>query len=98
MDVLTGECFQVLEVGTPPNIEHKFDVIISNPPYSQNWSPVSLIDELKAPPKSKADYAFMPLDSNEGLKYRLEGINRVFLESELIFIDPSNLIIDKEDL
>ena len=59
MDVLTGECFQVLEVGSPPNIEHKFDVIISNPPYSQNWSPVSLIDELKAPPKSKADYAFI---------------------------------------
>ena len=59
MDVLTEECFQVLEVGSPPNIEHKFDVIISNPPYSQNWSPVSLIDELKAPPKSKADYAFI---------------------------------------
>lgn len=59
MDVLTGERFQVLEVGSPPNIERKFDVIISNPPYSQNWSPVSLIDELKAPPKSKADYAFI---------------------------------------
>ena len=59
MDVLTEECFQVLEVGSPPNIERKFDVIISNPPYSQNWSPVSLIDDLKAPPKSKADYAFI---------------------------------------
>ena len=49
-------------------------------------------------PRKTYKVSSMPLDSNEGLKYRLERINRVFLESELIFIDPSNLITDKEDL
>lgn len=59
MDVLTDECFQILEIGIVSKIDYKFDVIISNPPYSQSWNPVSLINELKPPPKSKADYAFV---------------------------------------
>lgn len=59
MDVLTDECFQILEIGIVSKIDYKFDVIISNPPYSQSWNPVSLINGLKHPPKSKADYAFV---------------------------------------
>lgn len=59
MDVLTDECFQILEIGIVSKIDYKFDIVISNPPYSQSWNPVSLIDELKPPPKSKADYAFV---------------------------------------
>ncbi|WP_156955961.1 hypothetical protein [Peptostreptococcus sp. MV1] len=49
-------------------------------------------------PRKTYKVSSMPLDSNRGLMYKLEGINRVFLESELIFIDSSNLITDKEDL
>ncbi|MDY5437155.1 N-6 DNA methylase [Peptostreptococcus porci] len=59
MDVLTDECFQILEIGIVSKTDYKFDVVISNPPYSQKWNPVSLINELKPPPKSKADYAFV---------------------------------------
>ncbi|MDY4561373.1 MAG: N-6 DNA methylase [Peptostreptococcus porci] len=59
MDVLTDECFQILEIGIVSKIDNKFDIVISNPPYSQSWNPVSLIKELKPPPKSKADYAFV---------------------------------------
>ena len=59
MDVLTDECFQILEIGIVSKIDYKFDVVISNPPYSQSWNPVSLIKGLKSLPKSKADYAFV---------------------------------------
>lgn len=59
MDVLTDECFQILEIGIVSKIDCKFDIVISNPPYSQSWNPVSLINGLKPLPKSKADYAFV---------------------------------------
>ena len=50
----------------PRHIEMKFDAVVANPPYSQNWSadPKFIEDERfsaygKLAPKSKADFAFI---------------------------------------
>ena len=50
----------------PQHIEHRFEAIVANPPFSANWSanPLFMSDDRfsqygKLAPKSKADYAFV---------------------------------------
>lgn len=57
---------------------------------------VQIRDDAK--PRKTYKVLSMSPDPNGGLTYRLEGINKFFLESELIFIDSSNLITNKENL
>lgn len=81
MDVLTDECFQILEIGIVSKIDYKFDIVISNPPYSQSWNPVSLINGLKPLPKSKADYAFV-----------IKGLESLKKDGTMVMVLPHGIL------
>lgn len=61
---------------------------------------ISTYVQIKDEDKPRKTYKVLSMSPHPdgSLTYRLEGINKDFLESELIFIDSSNLITDKEDL
>ena len=66
-DSLTRECFNVYAIkdGVISQIDNpsdrKVDVVISNPPYSMAWAPISdeRFDIYGLAPKTKADFAFL---------------------------------------
>ena len=83
----------------PRHIDMKFDAVVANPPYSQNWSadPKFLEDERfsaygKLAPKSKADFAFI-----QHMIYQLSdnGTMAVVLPHGILFRGASEGIIRK---
>lgn len=59
-DVLTNEVFKTIDFSNGLiEDDKKFDVIVSNPPFSLKWNQEVLVEGIKPPPKSKADYAFI---------------------------------------
>jgi len=83
----------------PRHIDMKFDAVVANPPYSQNWSadPKFIEDERfsaygKLAPKSKADFAFI-----QHMIYQLSdnGTMAVVLPHGVLFRGASEGIIRK---
>lgn len=71
-DSLTQEVFRVyklkrsksfseIQIADSPNIEIRFDTVISNPPYSLKWQPTNddRFEKYGLAPASKADFAFV---------------------------------------
>lgn len=71
-DSLTQEVFRVyklkrsksfseIQIADSPNIEIRFDTVISNPPYSMKWQPTNddRFEKYGLAPASKADFAFV---------------------------------------
>lgn len=83
----------------PRHIDMKFDAVVANPPYSQNWSadPKFMEDERfsaygKLAPKSKADFAFI-----QHMIYQLSdnGTMAVVLPHGVLFRGASEGVIRK---
>lgn len=83
----------------PRHIDMKFDAVVANPPYSQNWSanPKFIEDERfsaygKLAPKSKADFAFI-----QHMIYQLSdnGTMAVVLPHGVLFRGASEGVIRK---
>jgi type I restriction enzyme M protein len=71
-DSLTQEVFRVyklkrsknfseIQIDDSPNVEIRFDTVISNPPYSMKWKPIDdeRFEKYGLAPASKADFAFV---------------------------------------
>lgn len=71
-DSLTQEVFRVyklkrsknfseIQIDDSPNVEIRFDTVISNPPYSLKWKPIDdeRFEKYGLAPASKADFAFV---------------------------------------
>ncbi len=83
----------------PQHVEHKFEAIVANPPFSAQWSanPLHLSDDRfsqygKLAPSSKADYAFV-----QHMVYHLaeNGIMAVVLPHGVLFRGAAELQIRK---
>lgn len=83
----------------PKHLEHKFDLIAANPPYSAHWSanPLFLQDERfsqygKLAPKTKADFAFV-----QHMAYQLDdnGTMAVVLPHGVLFRGSAESVIRK---
>lgn len=63
--------------------EDKFDLIVSNPPFSQSWEPIKdeRFDGYELPPKSKADFAFV-----------LDIVNRLSDNGQAFIILPHGVL------
>ncbi|MDO4605234.1 MAG: N-6 DNA methylase [Helcococcus sp.] len=95
-DVLTGEYSKIYkltkgerfsDIEVVESVEDiKFDLIVSNPPYSQKWEPRDVIDisrymEYETAPRSKADWAFV-----------IGQLNRLKEDGKMFFILPHGVL------
>ena len=56
-----SKSFSEIKIADSPNIEIRFDTVISNPPYSMKWQPINddRFEKYGLAPASKADFAFV---------------------------------------
>lgn len=95
-DVLTGEFSKIYKltegdkfsiIQVIESVEDiKFDLIVSNPPYSQKWEPRDVIDisrymDYETAPRSKADWAFV-----------VGQLNRLKEDGKMFFILPHGVL------